>query len=100
MSRWPDAKTAAASASASRRGSDPSSLPRDRQRFVERYASTFLPFEPLGQRPSLNQLEHQRMELAFGLEPVDGGDVWMIQGREDFGFALKARQSVAVCGEG
>ena len=70
-------------------------LPRDRQSLVERYTSR-LPFEPDGKRRSLNQLEHQRVDLAFVLEPVDGGDVWVIQGREDFGFALKPRESVAV----
>ena len=32
-------------------------------------------------------------------EPVDGGDVRMIQRREDFGFALKARQSIGISGK-
>src|SRR4029077_5384539 len=74
-------------------------LPRDRQRFVERYASGPLLLESFGKRPSLDQLEHQRVDVAFVLEPVDGGDVWVVQGREDFGFALKPRESAAVRGE-
>jgi hypothetical protein len=58
-----------------------------------------LRFELLRQRLSFDQFQHRRVDVAFVLEPVDGGNVRMIQGREDFGFALKACESVAVCGE-
>ena len=61
-------------------------LPRDRQRFVEPDALGPLPFELLRQRLSLDQLQHQRMDVAFVLEPVDGADVRVIQRREHFGF--------------
>jgi len=33
------------------------------------------------------------------LEPVDGGDVGMVQRRENFGLSLEARQSLRVSGK-
>ena len=32
------------------------------------------------------------------LEPVDRGDVGMVEGRQDFGFALKAREAIGIAG--
>ena len=39
------------------------------------------------------------MHAAAFFEPVDGGDVRMIQGREDLGFSLKTREPIRVSSE-
>ena len=45
---------------------------------------------------AIDQLEHQSAyPSAFG-NPVDGADVWMVEGREQPGFALEARPVVRV----
>jgi hypothetical protein len=40
----------------------------------------------------------KRDAVAF-FQSVDGRDVWMIQGGEDFGFALKSREPIVVRSE-
>ena len=68
-------------------------LPRDRQRLVERHRAAR---DPLGEVFALDQLHHERVDAVRVLQPVDGRDVRMIQGGEDFGFALEARQPVGI----
>ena len=54
---------------------------------------------PLGQIVALDQF-HDESVLACGfLEPVDRGDVRMIQGRERLGLALEPRQALEVSRE-
>jgi hypothetical protein len=71
-------------------------LPGDWQRLVDRD-------QPLGnavgEGGALDELHHQRLPARRVFEPVDGGDVWVIQRGEHFGFALKARQPVGVSGQ-
>ena len=54
------------------------------------------PVDSFGERLAIDQLEHQSAyPAAFG-NPVDGADVWMVEGREQPGFALEARPVVRV----
>ena len=71
-------------------------LLRDRQRLVEWNRATR---DALRQIVALDELHHEGGDARNFFEPVDGGNVWMIQRREDFGLALKARQSVGIRGE-
>ena len=48
---------------------------------------------------ALDQLHHEGLDAVGVLQPVDRGDVRMIQRGEDFRFALKARQPVGVSRE-
>ena len=48
--------------------------------------------------PSTSSITRAETPSTF-FEPVDGGNVRMIQRREDFGLALKARQSVGISGK-
>ena len=45
---------------------------------------------------ALDELHHERRDAADFFEAVDGGDVRMIQRREDFGFALKTREAIGI----
>ena len=55
--------------------------------------------DALRKRRAFDQLHHERVHAVRVLQPVDRGDVRMIQRGEDFRFALKARQAVGVGGE-
>ena len=68
-------------------------LLRDGQRLIERNRPAS---DPLRQIVALDEFHHERGEAHAFFEPVDGGDVGMIQGREHFGFALKPRQPVVI----
>jgi hypothetical protein len=50
----------------------------------------------VGEGRALDELHHERLHARRLFEPVDGGDVRVIQRGEDFGFALKARQPVGI----
>ena len=68
-------------------------LLRDWQCFVERDRPTC---DALGEILALDQLHHEGFHAVRVLQPVNGGNVRIIQSGEDFRFALKARQSVGV----
>jgi hypothetical protein len=70
-------------------------LPRDRERLVHRQRPGS---NSLRKRFPLDELEHQRLEVACLLEPVDRRDVRMVQGREDLRLALEPRQPLRVFG--
>ena len=70
-------------------------LARDRQGLVHRQGPGR---DPLGQRLALDELQHQRLEVADLLEPIDRRDVRVIQGREDLRLALEPRQPLGVLG--
>jgi hypothetical protein len=46
-----------------------------------------------------DQLHDERGEVACLLEAVDRPDVRMVEGREHFRFALKARKAIRVAGQ-
>ena len=71
-------------------------LLRDRQRLVEWNRATR---DALRQIVALDEFHHEGGDARTFFEPVDGGNVRMIQRREDFGLALKARQSVGISGK-
>ena len=45
---------------------------------------------------ALDEFHHERGHVARALEAVDRRDVWVIERREDFGFALESRQAIRV----
>ena len=70
-----------------------SHLPGDGQRLVHRNRALR---NALRKRRAFDQLHHESLHAVGVLEPVDRGDVRMIQRGEDLRFALKARQAVGV----
>ena len=52
--------------------------------------------EPVGERRSLDQLEHQRADRVGLLDAVDRGDVGVVQARKEARFALEQRQVLRV----
>ena len=71
-------------------------LPRDRQRFVQRNG-TFS--DAVSQRRPFHQLHDQRDGAVRLFEPVNVGDVRMVQGREDFRFTSKSGEPLGISGE-
>ena len=72
-------------------------LLRDRQRLLDR-ESRRARCAADRSSPSTSSITSAVMP-AHLFEPVDGGDVRMIQRGEDFGFALKTREPIVVSGE-
>ena len=70
-------------------------LLRDRQRFVEWNRAAR---DALRQVLALDEFHHQGGDVRRFLEAVDRRDVRMVEGREDFGFALKAREAIGIAG--
>jgi hypothetical protein len=70
-------------------------LPADRSRIVERKRSRR---QPIGERRTLDELHHQRMNAGRVLEAVNLGDVRVIQGREQVGLATEPREPLRVGG--
>ena len=68
-------------------------LLRDRQRLVERDRAAC---DALREILALDQFHHERGDALALFEPVDGGDIRMVQRGEDFGFTLKPREPVGV----
>ena len=52
--------------------------------------------QPLRQILALDEFHHEGLDAVGILEPVDGRDVRVIQGRKDFRFALEPRHSFRV----
>ena len=50
----------------------------------------------LGQRLTIDELEDKRVYAVMLLQPVDGGDVAMIERGKRPGFALESRQPVGI----
>ena len=69
------------------------SLTRDRQRLFERNRSAR---EPVCERRSIDQLQHQRLHAIRRFHPVDSGYVRMVDRGEQLGFAPEPRQAVWV----
>ena len=68
-------------------------LPGDGQGFVERHGAAR---DTLRQIVTVDEFHHESRHAPAFLETVDRGDVRMIEGGEDFRFALKPRQPVGV----
>ena len=64
-----------------------------RQRLVERNGTAG---DPLREIVALDQLHNQRGEEWCFLEAIDRPDVRMVEGREHFGFTLKARETLRI----
>ena len=45
-----------------------------------------------------DELQDQRAHASSFFEAIDGGDVGMVQRRQDLGFALEARQAIGIVG--
>jgi hypothetical protein len=45
------------------------------------------------------ELHHEGLDAVSVFQSVDGGDVWMVQGGEDFRFALKSSEPIVVSGK-
>ncbi len=71
-------------------------LPRDRQRLVERNRTAV---DAIGERWSLDHLEHERRRMIGRLEPVDGRNIGMVERRQKIRFACEARQALRIAGE-
>ena len=72
-------------------------LLRDRQRLVDGNGS---PHDAIGQGWPLDQLHDEGGRAGTLLQPVDDGNVWMIQRGEHFRFPLEAGQSLGILGDG
>ena len=68
---------------------------RDRQGFVEWYRALR---NALREVVAFDQFHHEGGEVGCLLEAIDGPDVRMVESREHFGFALKARQTFRIGG--
>ena len=55
--------------------------------------------QPLRERWTFDEFEHQRLHAARFLEPIDSGDVGMVQRREDSRFTLEPREAIGIEGE-
>ena len=67
----------------------------DGERLVDRHRPAH---ETVGERLALDQFHDEQMPTSGFLEAVQRGDVWMIQGGEDSGFTLEARQAIRIGG--
>ena len=72
-------------------------LHRDGERRFERQGSAR---DPLGQRLPFDELHHQEVTAAGLLQPVERGDVGMIERGERLGFALEPRHAIGIGGDG
>ena len=72
-------------------------LAGDRQRLVERQRPLR---DAIGERRTLDELEHQRLTSLHVLESVDGADVRMIEGRQRLRLTCEASHPLGIGGEG
>ena len=68
----------------------------DWQRLVERNRAAR---NALRQILALDEFHDERRDVGGLLETVDRRDVRMVEGREHFGFALKAREAIRIAGD-
>src|SRR6266550_3842511 len=68
-------------------------LSRDRQRLVDRNGSAS---NSIGERWSLDQLQHQSLYAVRFFKAVDRGDVRVIERRQQLCFALETREAVGI----
>ena len=71
-------------------------LPGDHERFIDRKRALL---DPLCERHAVDQLEDQTADALELLETVDGGDVRMIERRQQLRLATEAGHAVGIAGE-
>ena len=71
-------------------------LLRDWQRLIHRDRPLR---DPVGERRSLDQLQHERPRPVALLDAVDLRDVGVVEGRENVCFALETREAIRIVGE-
>ena len=72
-------------------------LAGDRDRLITReWMSCSLPFDTLGERLSLDQLENERVNARMLLQPINRGDVGMIERGERARLALEPSQPIRI----
>ena len=71
-------------------------LPSDARRFGERNRSLD---DPISEGRTLDELEDEGTDAVRLLEPVDDGNVWMIERCQDDGFPLQTGDSIGIEGE-
>jgi hypothetical protein len=69
---------------------------RDCQRFLERHCT---PGDPLSQGLAVHQLHHQETSAVVLLQAVDSGNVGVVEGGEEAGFALEPGEALGVRNE-
>jgi hypothetical protein len=74
-----------------------SDLPGNGQGFVEG-ESAFA--DPLGKSLALDEFQHQRMDAGGVLEAIDGGDMGMIKGCQQLGFAFESGDTLWIGRDG
>jgi hypothetical protein len=73
-----------------------SNLAADIARLFEREGTFGYPF---GQRLAFDKLQDKKALPVSLFNSIDGGNIWVIERGEDFGFTLKPGQPLAVYGE-
>ena len=58
-----------------------------------------MPFDSLGQILALDEFHHERRDAPTFFEPVDGGDIGMVQRGKRLRFTLEAREPLGVVRE-
>ena len=71
-------------------------LPRDRQRLVHGHRPVR---EAIGQRWTLDQLQHERLHAVRFFKAVNCGDVRVIERRQNLRLAFEPREPVEIVGE-
>ena len=71
-------------------------LVRDVESFFDRNGTTR---DALGKGLTRDELEHEVVGVVGVLEPIDRGDVRMVERRENLGFALESSQPLRVLSE-
>src|SRR5215475_6637798 len=66
------------------------------ERLLNRYRS---PRDLVGECFSFDQFKYEKISFVESLEPVNRTNVWMVQRRDQFCFALESRLAVAVVTE-
>jgi hypothetical protein len=68
-------------------------LPRKRERFAQQDGAGC---EPIGECRAMDQLQDERPARTGVFDPVDRGDVWMIQGRQHARLPVEARDTLGI----
>ena len=65
----------------------------DRQRLVKRDRAAR---DALRQILAFDEFHHERSDACAFFKAIDGRNMWMVQGREHFRFALKPREPIVI----